>query len=102
MTIEGHVPVACPASPGFAGKEIVMLRHKYYLFDLGYEIKLFALQVRRERDAARENSEERTFRDGLLYACYRMISLMQQQAEGFGIPLSDLRLDDIDPDRDLI
>jgi hypothetical protein len=34
-------------------------------------------------------------------AVSEVIAIMQQQAEGFGIPLSDLRLDDIDPDRDL-
>ena len=30
-----------------------------------------------------------------------VISIMQQQAEGFEIPLAELRLDDIEPDRDL-
>ena len=75
--------------------------HKNYLFDLGYEIKHYALEVRRERDAAPKGSEEREFTSGQLLAFYRVVSLMQQQAEGLGIPLSDLRLDDIEPDRDL-
>jgi hypothetical protein len=34
-------------------------------------------------------------------AYYEVVSLMQSSAEGFGIPLADLRLDDIVPDRDL-
>lgn len=75
--------------------------HRDYLFDLGYEIKLHALEARRERDAAQEGSEERTFAAGQLLAFHRVVSLIQQQADGMGIPLADLRLDDIVPDRDL-
>ena len=75
--------------------------HKNYLFDLGYELKEYALEARRERDATPKGSEERAFNSGQLLAFHRVISLMQQQAEGFGIPLSDLRLEDIEPDRDL-
>lgn len=31
-----------------------------------------------------------------------VVSIMQQQAEAFGIPLEELRPDDIYPDRDLV
>ena len=75
--------------------------YRNYLFDLGYEIKRYALEVRRERDAAPKDSEERAFNSGQLLAFHRIVSLMQQQAEAFGIPLADLRLDDVVPDRDL-
>jgi hypothetical protein len=73
---------------------------KNYAFDLGYEIKLRALEAVRERDAA--GSEDRSSESGRVMAFYEVISLMQQNAESFGIPLSDLRLDDIVPDRDLV
>lgn len=78
-----------------------MSMHRDYLFDLGYEIKLHGLEARRERDATPEGSEERMFNSGQLIAFHRVVSLMQQQAKGLGIPLADLRLDDIVPDRDL-
>lgn len=83
------------------GRGSAMSIHRDYVFDLGYEIKLYALEARRERDAAPEGGEERTFKSGQLLAFNRVVSLMQQQAEGLGIPLADLRLDGIVPDRDL-
>lgn len=75
--------------------------HKNYLFDLGYELKADALDARHQRDSAPKGSEDRAFKSGRLLAFYEIISTMRNRAEGFGIPLSDLRLDDIDPDRDL-
>lgn len=75
--------------------------HKNYLFDLGYELKQEALDARRERDSARRGSEDRAFKSGRLLAYYEIISTMRNRAEGFGVPLSDLRLEDLEPDRDL-
>jgi hypothetical protein len=79
-----------------------MSTHKHYLYDLGLEVKLRALEARRERDAAEEGSADRTFHSGRLLAFNEVVSIMQQQAEGVGIPIADLRLDDIEPDRDLV
>jgi hypothetical protein len=79
-----------------------MSRHKYYLYDLGLELKLRALEARQERDAAPEGSVDRTFGSGRLMAFNEVISIMRQQAKGLGIPLADLRLDDVEPDRDLV
>jgi hypothetical protein len=78
-----------------------MSKYANYLFDLGFEIKAYALEANRERDAAPPGSPEREFHSGQLMAFHRVVSLMQQQAEGFEIPLSEIRLDGIDPDRDL-
>ncbi len=78
-----------------------MSTHKHYLYDLGFEVKLRALEARRERDEALEGSEDRTFHSGRVMAFNEVVAIMQQQAEGLGIPLADLRLDDIVPDRDL-
>ena len=33
---------------------------------------------------------------------YAVLSLMHQQAQAFAIPLEDLALDGLDPDRDLL
>lgn len=78
-----------------------MSTHKDYLYDLGLEVKQRALDARRERDAAPAGSEDRSFQSGRVMAFNEVISMMQQQAQGLGIPLADLRLDDIVPDRDL-
>lgn len=75
--------------------------HKNYVFDLGFLIKERALEARRQRDESPRGSLEREFQSGRIMAFNEVISIMQQQAEGLGIPLSDLRLDDIEPDRDL-
>jgi hypothetical protein len=78
-----------------------MSKYENYLFDLGPVIKTRALEARRERDACPEGSLEREFQAGRVMAFNEVISIMQQQAEGFEIPLAELRLDDIEPDRDL-
>jgi RHS repeat-associated protein len=75
--------------------------HKNYLFDLGFLIKERALEARQRREESPAGSMEREFHSGSVVAFNEVISIMQQQAEGLGIPLSDLRLDDIEPDRDL-
>lgn len=75
--------------------------HEDYLFDLGLLIKERALEARRQRDGSPQGSSEREFHSGRVLAFNEVISIMQQQAEGLGIPLTDLRLEDIEPDRDL-
>jgi hypothetical protein len=75
--------------------------HEDYLFDLGLLIKERALEARRQRDESPQGSQEREFQSGRVLAFNEVISIMQQQAEGLGIPLTDLRLEDIVPDRDL-
>ena len=76
-------------------------KHENYLHDLGLILKERALEARRQRDELPLESLDRTFQSGRLIAFNEVISIMQQQAEGFGIALSDLRLEDIEPDRDL-
>jgi hypothetical protein len=76
-------------------------KYKYYLYDLGFLLKEEVLKVKRERDNAK-GTPDYGYASGQLLALYGVITLMQQQAEGFGISLEELRLEDIDPDRDLI
>ena len=78
-----------------------MSKYENYLYDLGFELKNMALEARRERDAALPDSAERQFHSGRTLAYYEVISTMQGLSEGFEILLSELRLDDIKPDRDL-
>lgn len=76
--------------------------HRHYLFDLGLLLKERALEARRERDASAPGSADRTFQAGRLLAFNEVLSIMRDQAEAFGIPLTELRLDDLEPDRDLL
>ncbi|MGE3172607.1 MAG: hypothetical protein AB7O97_08260 [Planctomycetota bacterium] len=76
--------------------------HRNLLLDLGYELKQSALEARRERDAAPKGSEAYSFKSGRLIAFYEIVSMMRNLADSFGVPLSDIRLDDIMPDRDLL
>lgn len=76
-------------------------RHRWYLYDLGHLLKEYAFQAKAEMESAKPG-KDRSFHEGRLMAFYRVITLMQQQAEGFQIPLKDLRLDDLDADKDLL
>jgi hypothetical protein len=55
-----------------------------------------------KRLCASSEGEERIFMEGKLLGYNEVISSMRNQAIAFGIDLSDLRLGDIDPDKDLV
>jgi hypothetical protein len=76
-------------------------KYKWYLLDLGDLVKEQALRAKQRRDISPRGAD-RDLHTGAVLAYNSVISLMQQQALGFDIPLEELRLDDIDPDRDLI
>jgi hypothetical protein len=76
-------------------------RYRQYLFDLGLLLWEHAIEAKKQRDA-QPAGEGRAYHTGELMAYHRVVSLMQQQAEAFGIPLADLRLEGVEPDRDLI
>lgn len=76
--------------------------YRNYLFDLGLLIKERALAAISERYKERKGSDGYMYESGRIMAFNEVISIMQQQAEAFGIPLRDLRLEDIDPDKDLV
>jgi hypothetical protein len=83
------------------GPQLVDEKYKWYLYDLGAILKQRALEHKADRDAAREGSAEREFLSGLVLGFNEVISILQQQADGFQIGRQELRLADIDPDRDL-
>lgn len=72
-----------------------------YLRDFGSLLKGLALATRRARDAARGTPDE-SYETGRLMALHEVVSLMQQQATAFGIPLDAVSLNDINPERDLV
>jgi len=79
-----------------------MTAHQAMLFDLGHELKLLAVQAKAARSASEVSSEQRSFEAGRLTAFGEVISMMQQQARGLGIPQSEIRLEDFDPDLDCV
>lgn len=76
-------------------------QHAHYLHDLGLIVKERAFEALRQRDELPLGGVDRAFQSGRVIAFNEVISIMQQQAEGFGIALTELRLEDVDPDRDL-
>ena len=74
---------------------------KNYLFDLGGLIKEYALAAIEERGKQSDRGAQE-FYDGYIQGFHRVVSLMQQQAQAFGIDLKDLQLEGVEPDRDLV
>lgn len=72
-------------------------KFKNYLYDLGIQIREYALDAKNDRDIAYSD-----FNAGYLSGFHRVISLMKQQAEAFGISVEELGLSSIDPDEELI
>jgi hypothetical protein len=83
-------------------RPVTGLKYKHYLEDLGEVVKARALEAKEERTKEPQGSPGYDFQCGRLVAFNEIISILQQQAEGFGINLDELNLDDIDPDQDLI
>ena len=77
-------------------------KYKFYLRDLGNLLKELALKAKEIADAEQRESEDYLFESGRLLAFHEVISLMQQQARGFEIPLEELDLHDVNPDHDLV
>jgi hypothetical protein len=75
-------------------------RERLRLLDLGRHIREAAEAAKREAGVAKD--DDRLFQRGRLMAYYEVVSLMQQQALAFDLPLGDLALDGLDPDHDLI
>ena len=74
--------------------------HESHLRDLGGLIKEMAREAKREEEAA-SGSERYDIALGRLTAFHEVVSLMQQQAEAFGLDLPTLASDNISPERDL-
>jgi hypothetical protein len=74
--------------------------HAQYLRDLGYLIREAGEQA--SKTARESRAAERDFENGQAFAYVAVLTLMQQQAHAFRLPLSDLALDGLDPERDLL
>ena len=81
-----------------------MVDHKYklYLHDLVPLILERVQEAKDTRSRLDKDSKEYMFESGRLLAFNEIISILQQQAEGFGIPHQELGLADIDTNKDLV
>ena len=69
-----------------------------YLHDLGTLIREMAFDAK----ARAEASGRAPFDVGYMAGFHRVVSLMQQQAEAFGVPVERLALDGLDADDELV
>jgi len=72
-----------------------------YILDLGVLIAEKASEAKKLRDEAM-NTDGYDFQQGYLMALHEVVSLMQQQADVFGIRRADIGLDNLEPERDLM
>jgi hypothetical protein len=75
--------------------------HAFYLRDLGYLLREAGEAVKHDVAAASDD-DDRVFQQGRQMAYYEVLSLMQQQAYAFELPLSEIALDGLNPDHDLL
>lgn len=83
-----------------AGEELSASRHRHYLLDLGYFLWLEAYDAKSDRERRKESGEADFFA-GRLFAFYEVISLMISLADAFDIPVEELSVGHVNPDRDL-
>ena len=75
--------------------------YKHYSRDSATLLKKMARDAKREAMAAKGTADE-SFQLGSLMAFHTVISLLQQQARAFQIPLTELDLADIEPEKELL
>lgn len=69
-------------------------KYKNYLIDLGTITKEYAREAINDHTSPKD-TESKDFRSGYMMGFHRMITLLQQQAELFDIPLQEINLEDI-------
>lgn len=77
-------------------------KYRNFLVDLTPLILERAREAKNAKSRAVRGSAQHEYEAGRLMAYNEIVSILQQQADGFAIPLSELGLDKIDPDRDLL
>jgi hypothetical protein len=74
--------------------------HANYLLDLGRFVREAGEAAK--MDVAAATDDERQFQEGRRMAYHDVLSLMQQQATAFDLPLHDISLDGFNADRDML
>lgn len=79
--------------------------YENYLIDLGYLLREYATEASRElkaTDPKLSSQSEYQFRLGRVMAYYEVLTTLVQQAETFGLPVSELGLQDLDIEKLLV
>ncbi len=71
--------------------------HQYYLQDSVALIIEKSLNAKHDAEMSKSDYDT-----GRLMTYYEVLSMLQQQAKAFGISLTELGLDKIEPDKDLL
>jgi len=74
--------------------------YKYYLQDPSFLLKERALEAK--KDWKNASDEDEAFAAGYLTAYHHVLEMMKNQAISFNINEKEIKLDDINPDKDLL
>jgi hypothetical protein len=75
-------------------------KYKYYLRDFGCLMKELALKAKFNKDHS--TKQEFDYNLGYLMALHDIISLMKRQALSFDINETDICIEDINPEKDIL
>lgn len=81
--------------------ELVDQKYKWFLYDLGPNIKSYLDDLIEQSKEYKKGTKEKMFSDGQLMSFIWFIEMLKQQAEGFDIGTDELRLNDINPEKDI-
>jgi hypothetical protein len=76
--------------------------YKNYLVDLCLIIKENAIKAKKESELLKQEKNSKEYSLGYLMAYHEIVSLIQQQANAFGIELTEIKMKDINPEKDLL
>lgn len=76
-------------------KELVDQKYKWFLYDLGPNIKSYLDDLIEENKKCKKGTMEKKFSDGQLMSFVWFLEMLKDQVEGFNIDLDELRLDNI-------
>lgn len=71
--------------------------YQSYCVSLGEPLKEYVIEAKRRKDNS-IGSKEESFLTGYLCGIHRIITLMQQQAEAYDLPLNELGVDFMEND----
>ena len=75
-------------------------KYQRYLWDLGLLIKQYALEAKAQ--AEKSEGDDRKFQRGVVFGYMNVLGVMQDEARAFGIGLDELRLENFDPEKELL
>ena len=80
---------------------LVDQKYKWYIYDIGPIIKEYLEKLIQESKKYDKGTADKSFIDGQLMSFIWFIEMLKQQAEAFGIDIKELRLDDVNAEKDI-